>query len=81
MEYISKYPSPAMPPEVARFRGERTINMNDQKIEMICKHCGHAFSAFLSEMAEHNRRVTCPGCGKVNEYSSGDLRKRPSVEH
>jgi Zn finger protein HypA/HybF involved in hydrogenase expression len=53
-------------------------NMSDQKVDLTCKHCGDAFSTFLSEMAEQNRKVTCPGCGKVNEYSSADILKRSS---
>jgi uncharacterized Zn finger protein (UPF0148 family) len=32
-----------------------------------------AFSAFLSEMAEHNGKVTCPNCGKANEGGSQDI--------
>jgi predicted Zn finger-like uncharacterized protein len=44
--------------------------MNDQKIDQTCKHCGQAFSVFLSEMAEQNRKITCPNCGKANEGSS-----------
>jgi uncharacterized Zn finger protein len=52
--------------------------MSDQIVDLTCKHCGDAFSTFLSEMAEQNRKVTCPGCGKVNEYSSADILKRSS---
>jgi hypothetical protein len=46
--------------------------MSDQKVDLTCKHCGQAFAAFLSEMAEHNGKVTCPNCGKVND----DLKER-----
>lgn len=52
--------------------------MSDQKVELTCKHCGDAFSLFLSEMAEQNRKVTCPSCGKVNEYTSADIGGRSS---
>jgi hypothetical protein len=47
-----------------------------EKIELTCKHCNRAFVAFLSEMAEHNRKITCPSCGKVNEYSPVELDER-----
>jgi uncharacterized Zn finger protein (UPF0148 family) len=47
--------------------------MSDQKVELTCKNCGKAFSAFLSEMAEHNGKVICPNCGKANEGGSHDI--------
>lgn len=50
-----------------------------------CKTCGHAFEAFLEEMAEHNAQqmaefeprktsegraeFTCPKCGNTHDYS------------
>jgi len=46
--------------------------MEDQKVELTCKDCGEAFKAFLSEMAEHNGKVTCPRSGEVNEYPASD---------
>jgi predicted Zn finger-like uncharacterized protein len=52
--------------------------MSDQKVELTCKHCGEAFSAFLSEMAERNGKVTCPNCGKVNDHSLKDIAGRSS---
>jgi hypothetical protein len=39
--------------------------MSDKKIDVVCKNCGQAFSAFLRDMAEHNAKVVCPNCGKV----------------
>ena len=47
--------------------------MNDQKVDLTCKNCGQAFSTFLSEMAEHNGKVTCPNCGKANEGGSQNI--------
>jgi endogenous inhibitor of DNA gyrase (YacG/DUF329 family) len=44
--------------------------MNDQKIDLICPKCGQAFSTFLSEMAEHNAKVTCPTCGNSCVFDS-----------
>jgi len=44
--------------------------MSDEKIDLLCQHCGQAFSAFLHEMAEKNAKVTtCPSCGKSHEFS------------
>jgi len=44
--------------------------MSDEKIDLLCRHCGQAFSAFLHEMAEKNAKVTtCPSCGKSHEFS------------
>lgn len=39
--------------------------MSNKKINVVCKNCGQAFSAFLRDMAEHNAKVACPNCGKV----------------
>ena len=39
--------------------------MSNKKINVVCKNCGQAFSAFLRDMAEHNAKVSCPNCGKV----------------
>jgi Zn finger protein HypA/HybF involved in hydrogenase expression len=47
--------------------------MKDQKAVLTCKDCGQAFSVFLSEMAEHNGKVTCPGCRKANEHPAPDV--------
>ena len=39
--------------------------MSDEKVDLLCEHCGKEFSAFLHEMADHNAKVTaCPSCGK-----------------
>jgi uncharacterized Zn finger protein len=43
-------------------------NMSAEQIDLLCNHCGQAFSAFLHEMADHNAKVTsCPNCGKVHD--------------
>jgi predicted Zn finger-like uncharacterized protein len=47
--------------------------MSDQTADLTCKHCGQAFSVFLSEMAKQNSKITCPKCGKANEGSSEDI--------
>jgi hypothetical protein len=52
--------------------------MSDDKVELTCKDCGEAFAVFLSEMAEHNGKITCPGCGKVNEYTATNLPDQSS---
>jgi DNA-directed RNA polymerase subunit RPC12/RpoP len=41
--------------------------MSDDKVDLLCKHCGQAFSAFLHEMADHNAKVVCPSCGKRHD--------------
>jgi hypothetical protein len=54
--------------------------MNDETPDNICKDCGPTFTAFLEEMAAHNKetkeqleetnpKVVCPTCGKVHEYT------------
>ncbi|MGD0793050.1 MAG: hypothetical protein ABR920_14890 [Terriglobales bacterium] len=51
--------------------------MSDEKIDLLCKHCGQAFSAFLHEMADHNAKVTtCPHCGKSHEFSPPNAAKQ-----
>ena len=45
----------------------RIENMSAEKIDVLCNHCGQAFSAFLHEMADHNAKVTCPSCGKIHD--------------
>ena len=50
--------------------------MSDENLDQLCKDCGPTFTAFLEEMAAHNKetkeelgaRVVCPTCGKVHEY-------------
>jgi DNA-directed RNA polymerase subunit RPC12/RpoP len=37
----------------------------DNEKQVLCNGCGKAFTAFLSEMAEHNAKVVCPHCSKV----------------
>ncbi len=44
--------------------------MSDEKVEVLCKNCGQAFSAFLREMAEHNGKLTCPKCNNSGDYSA-----------
>jgi DNA-directed RNA polymerase subunit RPC12/RpoP len=35
---------------------------SDETVDVLCDHCGHAFSAFLHEMADQNAKVVCPNC-------------------
>jgi DNA-directed RNA polymerase subunit RPC12/RpoP len=37
-------------------------NVSNDSIELLCKHCGKTFSAFLHEMADKNAKVACPDC-------------------
>ena len=55
--------------------------MNDEKVDVLCKHCGQAFSAFLHEMAEHNAKVTsCPSCGKPHDGRPHDGKPRKAAK-
>jgi uncharacterized Zn finger protein len=43
--------------------------MSDEKIDLLCEHCGQTLSDFLHEMADQNAKVaTCPHCGKIHEF-------------
>jgi hypothetical protein len=43
--------------------------LNDEKLNRLCRSCGHAFSQFLHEMAEHNSKIAgCPRCGKPHHF-------------
>ncbi len=50
--------------------------MSDETIDDLCKDCGPTLTAFLEQMAAHNKeqigelkpKVVCPTCGKVHEY-------------
>jgi uncharacterized Zn finger protein len=47
--------------------------MSADQIDVLCKHCGQALSAFLHEMAERNAKVMCLNCGE----SRDDAREKP----
>jgi len=47
--------------------GESAQNMGSDQLDVLCKHCGQAFSTFLHQMEEQNAKVTCPSCGKPHE--------------
>ena len=42
-------------------------NMSDEQTDLLCPHCGQAFSAFLHQMADKNAKVVCPSCGKAHD--------------
>ncbi len=42
-------------------------NVSNDSIDLLCKHCGQTFSAFLHQMAEKNAKVVCPHCGKSHD--------------
>jgi hypothetical protein len=43
--------------------------MADDRLDLVCNHCGEALSTFLQDMADHNAKVTaCPKCGKQHEF-------------
>lgn len=52
--------------------------MDDNTIKLWCKNCNKAFTTFLSEMAEHNGKVTCPGCQQTQKYTQADILKPSS---
>ncbi len=54
--------------------------MSNETLDDLCKDCGPTLTAFLEEMAAHNKeqneqitegnpKVVCPTCGKVHEYT------------
>lgn len=54
--------------------------MSEETLDDLCKDCGPTFTAFLEQMAAHNKeqkeqleevtpKVVCPTCGKVHEYT------------
>jgi predicted Zn finger-like uncharacterized protein len=60
-------------------------HMEEEKVELLCNHCGQVFTVFLREIAEHNEKVTCPGCGESfqaevgkGRVASTDISKRQS---
>ncbi len=55
--------------------------MNEPAVDVLCKHCGQTFSAFLKEMAEKNSKVMCPCCGEHTEYSATDAVTRPAAKN
>ncbi len=59
--------------------------MSGEKIDLLCNHCGQAFSAFLHEMADHNAKVTsCPNCGKIHDgkppKTAKPVARAPSIK-
>jgi len=56
--------------------------MSDDKIDLLCKHCGQTFSTFLHQMEEHNAKVMCPSCGKPHEHDRpAKTGKTPAAKH
>jgi DNA-directed RNA polymerase subunit RPC12/RpoP len=49
--------------------------LSDEQVEVVCKRCGTAFAAFLREMADHNRKVTCPCCGAAGDTLQVEVKK------
>jgi DNA-directed RNA polymerase subunit RPC12/RpoP len=49
--------------------------MSTDSIDLLCKHCGQTFSAFLHEMAEKNAKVVCPSCGKRHDCKPATAAK------
>jgi len=58
--------------------------MSAEQIDLLCNHCGQAFSAFLHEMADHNAKVTCPSCGKIHDgnppKAAKPVARAPSIK-
>lgn len=44
------------------------------QINVECKNCGQAFTAFLEQIAEHNLQVTCPCCGQSQEITAPGVK-------
>jgi hypothetical protein len=54
--------------------------MDEASIEVLCKHCGQTFSAFLTEMAAKNYKALCPCCGESTQYSPSDIVTPPAAQ-
>jgi DNA-directed RNA polymerase subunit RPC12/RpoP len=52
--------------------------MDKPTVDVLCKNCGKAFTAFLKEMADKNAEVTCPSCGEKVRHNN---LVRPTVQH
>ena len=37
--------------------------MSADQLDLLCEHCGQAFSDFMHELAAKNAKVICPNCG------------------
>jgi hypothetical protein len=60
----------------ARIEPGGAIMLNDPKLDRLCRSCGHAFSQFLHEMAEHNSKIAaCPRCGKPHHFKHSNSDK------
>lgn len=55
--------------------------MSEAAIEVLCKHCGQTFSAFLAEMAAKNYKALCPCCGQNTQYSPSDIVTPPAARN
>jgi hypothetical protein len=49
--------------------------MDEQSVDVLCKNCGTAFTAFLQQMADHNQKVTCPCCGATGDSLKMEVKK------
>jgi hypothetical protein len=55
--------------------------LNDEKLDGLCRSCGHAFSQFLHQMAEHNSKIAaCPLCGKPHHFTHSTSDKTVVVQ-
>ena len=41
--------------------------MNQDNLEVLCRHCGETLTTFLKEMSDRNSKVVCPACGQIHE--------------
>jgi predicted RNA-binding Zn-ribbon protein involved in translation (DUF1610 family) len=49
--------------------------MDEQAVEVLCKSCGAAFTAFLQQMADHNQKIVCPCCGATGDSLKMEVKK------
>jgi rubrerythrin len=56
-------------------QGRMNNTMDEQQVEVLCKSCGTAFTAFLQQMADHNQKVVCPCCGATGDSLQMEVKK------
>jgi DNA-directed RNA polymerase subunit RPC12/RpoP len=54
-------------------------DVNQENLEVLCRHCGETLTSFLKEMAEKNSKIVCPACGQTHEHGSAEAHSGPAA--